>query len=198
MRLTEYGRNPQKHKASVQQPALLRVGVAVRKAKHRAGMGTQTAINCRPLAFPHTREGFRRLAQTLTDQLGHNHCRRLLLAMEPSGSYWHALYARLNSCGYGVCLGHCQAVRHNRQTRPEGTRKTDATEADSVFDVLLQGTCFLPVARDPERRAASRVMQRPMALKQRVRQRRHPLRAAIHLACPERHPLMNDLTHPTA
>jgi len=25
--------------------------------------------------------------------------------MEPSGIYWQALYERLNSCGYEVCLG---------------------------------------------------------------------------------------------
>jgi transposase len=198
MRLKEYGRNPQKRKAYVQQPDLLLVGVDVSKAKHSACIGPQTAMNCRKLEFTHTREGFRRLEQTLKDQLGHNQCRRLLLAMEPSGSYWHALYARLKSCGYGVCLVHCQAVRHNRKTMPEGTSKTDEKDADSVFDVLLQGTFFLPVERDPERRAAYRLRPRHMALKKRVSQLRNQLRAAIHLAFPALNPLMTDLTQPTA
>jgi hypothetical protein len=51
MRLTEYGRKPQKRKASVHQPDLLLVGVDVRKAKHNACLGTQTIISgsCRRL-----------------------------------------------------------------------------------------------------------------------------------------------------
>jgi transposase len=198
MRLKEYGRNPKKRKAYVQQPALLLVGVDVSKAKHSACIGTQTAINCRKLEFTHTREGFRRFEQTLKDQLGQTHCRRLLIAMEPSGSYWQALYERLKSCGYGVCLVHCQAVHNNRKTMPEGTSKTDEKDAYSVFDLLLQGKFFLPVERDPELRAAYRLMQRHMALKKRVSQLRNQLRAAIHLAFPELNLLMKDLTQPTA
>ena len=57
---------------------------------------------------------------------------------------------------------------------------------------------MLPVARDPALTAAYRLMRRHMALKQRVSQLRHPLRAAIHLAFPELHPLIQDLTQPTS
>jgi transposase len=98
-------------------------------------MGTQTTMSCRTFAFTHTREGFRRFAQTLKAPLDTNGRQRILIALAPSGSYWQALDEQLNSCGYAVCLVHCQAVRHNRQTLPEGTRKTDATEAASVFDL---------------------------------------------------------------
>jgi transposase len=129
MRLTEYGRNPKKRKAYEPQPALLLVGVDVSKAKHSACIGTQTAINCRKLAFPHPREGFRRFAQARREPWGHKHWRRLLLAMAPSGIYWPALYERLTSCGYGVCLVHCHAVRKHRTTMPEGARKTAEKDA---------------------------------------------------------------------
>src|SRR4029450_13218070 len=57
---------------------------------------------------------------------------------------------------------------------------------------------FLPVDRDPELKAAYRLMQRHMALKKRVSQLRKQLRAAIHLAFPELNPLVKDLTQPTA
>jgi transposase len=155
-------------------------------------------MSCRKLAFTHTREGFRRFEQTLKDHLGKNRCQRLLIAMEPSGIYWQALYARLNSCGYGVCLVHCQAVHNNRKTMQDGTSKTDEKDAYSVFDLLRQGKFFLPVARDPELQAAYRLMRRHMALKKRVSQLRNQLRAAIHLAFPELNPLLQDLTQPTA
>jgi transposase len=198
MRLTEYGRTPQKRKAYVQQSDLLLVGVDVSKAKHSACIGTQTGISCRKLEFTHTREGFQRFEHTLRHHLDKNNCRRVLIAMEPSGIYWQALYERLKDSGYGVCLVHCQAVRNNRKTMPDGTSKTDEKDAYSIFDLLQQGKFFVPVARDAELQAAYRLMQRHMALKKRVGQLRNQLRAAIHLAFPELNPLMKDLTQPTA
>jgi transposase len=198
MRLKEYGREPQKRKAYVQQSDLLLVGVDVSKAKHSACLGTQRGISCRKLEFTHTREGFALFEQTLRDHLVKTNCRRTLIAMEPSGIYWQALYERLKSCGYGVCLVHCQAVRNNRKTMPDGASKTDEKDAYSIFDLLLQGKFFLPVERDPELRAAYRLMQRHMALKKRMSQLRNQLRAAIHLTFPELNPLVKDLTQPTA
>jgi hypothetical protein len=198
MRLPEYGRDPHTRKAYVHHPALLLVGVDVSQAKHHACLGTQTILSCRKLAFPHTREGFQRFAQTLRNHLGKTRGQRLLIAMAPSGLSWQALYERLKGCGYEVGLVHCQAGRNHRKTMQEGTRKTDDTDADRVFDLLRQGQFFLPVARAPELKAAYRLMQRHLARKTRIRQRRHPLRAALHLAFPERKPLLKDLTQPTA
>jgi Transposase len=198
MRLTEYGRTPQQRKAYVQQAARLLVGVDVSKAKHHACMGTPRGISCRKLALAHTREGCQLFEPTLRTHLDKNHGQRLLIAMEPSGSSWQALYARLKDYGYGVCLVHCQAVRNNRKTIPHGTSKTAEKAADSIFDVLQQGKVFWPVARAAALQAASRLMQRPMALKKRVSQRRNPRRAALHLALPALHRLVKDLTHPTA
>jgi hypothetical protein len=51
MRLTEYGRNPNKRKEYVYQLDLLLVGVDVSQAKHSACLGTQTTISCRKLEF---------------------------------------------------------------------------------------------------------------------------------------------------
>jgi transposase len=198
MRLQEYARNPHKRKAYVQQPGLLLVGVDVSKAKHSACMGTQTGISRRKLEFTHTRAGFTMLETVLNREIAKNTCRRVLIAMEPSGIYWLALYERLTGCGYEVCLVNCQAVCHNRKTMQDGTSKTDTKDAYSVFDLLQQGKFFLPVARDPELKAAYRLMQRHMALKKRVSQLRNQLRAALHLAFPELNPLLKDLTQPTA
>ena len=180
------------------QPDLLLVGVDVSKAKHSACLGTQTTVSCRKLEFTHTREGFRRFEQTLRVHLVKNTCQRMLIAMEPSGIYWQALYERLKSCGYGVCLVHCQAVCNKRKTMQDGTSKTDEKDAYSIFDLLHQGKFFLPVDRDPELQAAYRLMRRHMALKKRVSQLRNHLRAAIHLTFPELNPLVRDLTQPTA
>jgi transposase len=198
MRLQEYGRNPNKRKEYVHHPDLLLVGVDVSKAKHSACMGTQTTMSCRKLEFTHTREGFRRFEQTLKAHLDKNGRQRSLIAMEPSGIYWQALYERLTSCGYEVCLVHCQAVRNNRKTMQDGTSKTDEKDAASIFDLLRQGKFFLPVARDPALTAAYRLMRRHMALKKRVSQLRNQLRAAMHLAFPELNPLIQDLTQPTS
>jgi hypothetical protein len=49
MRLTEYGRDPQKRKEYVHQPSLFLVGVDVSKAKHNACLGTQMGISRRKL-----------------------------------------------------------------------------------------------------------------------------------------------------
>src|SRR5215510_20233 len=198
MRLQEYARNPSKRKTYVQQPGLLLVGVDVSQAKHSACIGTQTRISRRKLEFTHTREGFRMFETILNRERAKNTCCRVLIAMEPSGIYWLALYERLTGCGYEVCLVNCQAVCHNRKTMQEGTSKTDAKDAYSVFDLLQQGKFFLPVARDPELKAAYRLMQRHMALKKRISQLRNQLRAALHLAFPELNPLLKDLTQPTA
>ena len=198
MRLQEYGRNPYKRKEYIYHPDLLLVGVDVSKAKHNACMGTQTTMSCRKFGFTHTREGFRRFAQILKAHLDQNGRQHILIAMEPSGIYGQALYERLHSCGYEVGLGHCQAVRHTRQTMPEDPSKTDEHDAARVFDLLRQGKFFLPVTRAPALTAAYRLMRRHMALKNRVSQLRNQLRAAIHLAFPELNPLMQDRTQPTS
>jgi Transposase len=198
MRLKEYGRNANKRKESVHQPDLLRVGVDVSKAQHSACMGTQTTMSCRTRAFTHTREGFGRCEQTRRGHMVNNGRQRLLSAMEPSGLSWQALSERRTSCDYAVCLVHCPAVRNNRKTLQDGTSKTAEKAAASLFAFLRQGKCFLPVARDPDLTAASRLLPRHMALKKRGSQLRHPLRAALHLAFPARNPLVKDLTPPTA
>jgi len=135
MRLPEYGRDPHKRKEYVHQPALLLVGVDVSKAKHNACIGTQTTMSCRKLELTHSREGFQRFEQTLKAHMVKNGRQRILSAMAPSGISWQALYERLTRCGYEVCLVHCQAVRNNRKTMPDGTRKTDEKDAASVFDL---------------------------------------------------------------
>jgi len=48
--------------------------------------------------------------KTIRQSMFKSKCRCVLIAMEPSGIYWYALYDRLKSCGYGVCLVNCQAV----------------------------------------------------------------------------------------
>jgi hypothetical protein len=99
MRLTEYERDPQKRKEAGPQPDLLLVGVDGSKANRNACRGTQTIIRCRTLAFTHTREGCRRFAQTRGHPLVKPRCQRLLIALDPSGISWHALYERLTGCG---------------------------------------------------------------------------------------------------
>jgi hypothetical protein len=118
--------------------------------------------------------------------------------MAPSGISWQALYEPRNRCGDEGCLVHCHAVRTHRKTMPDGIRKTAEKDAASLLDVLRQGKCLLPVARDPERKAASRLLPRHMALKKRGSHLRNPLRAAMHLAFPALNPLVKDLTPPTA
>jgi transposase len=108
----------------------------VSQAKPNACLGTQTTMSCRKFEFTHTREGFQRFDQPLRNHLVKPRCPRLLIAMEPSGIYWQALSDRLQGCGDEVGLVHCPAVRNNRKTMPEGTRKTDATDASSVFALL--------------------------------------------------------------
>jgi hypothetical protein len=198
MRRQEAGRNPHRRKEYGHHPDLLLVGVDVSQAKHNACIGTQTTMSCRKRALTHPHEGFRRFAQPLTAPLVKNGRQPILIAMAPSGISWQARYARLNSCDYAVCLVHCPAVRNNRTTMPDGTSKTDEKDAASVFDLLRQGQFLLPVDREPALQAASRLLQRHLALKKRGSQLRHQRRAALHLAFPERNPLVQALTQPTA
>lgn len=57
-----------------------------------------------------------RFEEAIRKNMFRNKCKRVLIAMEPSGLYWYALYNRLKSCGYGVCLVNCRAVKNNRGT----------------------------------------------------------------------------------
>jgi len=198
MRLKDYGRNPRKRKEYVQQSGLLLIGVDISKTKHDACIGTKTGIIQRKLTFTHTREGFRMFENTIRKTMFKYKCKRVLIAMEPSGIYWYALYEPLKNCGYGVCLVNCQAVSNNRKTLPAGVNKTDEKDAYSIFDLLSQGKFLLPVQRDPELMAAYRMMQRHMALKKRISRLRNQLRQAIHLAFPELNQMIKDLTLPTS
>lgn len=185
MRRKESGRNPTRRKGYMQQPGLLLVGVDVSKAKHRACIGIQTNVRGQKLDCTHTREGCKRCEQTRREHLVKNSCRRLLMAMEPAGSYWQRLSERLRSCGYEVCLVRCQAVRNNRKTMPATISTTDEKDAYSVCDFLRPGTFFLPVERDAELQAAYRLLRRYLARKKRVGQLCNQLRAAIPLTLPE-------------
>jgi transposase len=198
MRLKDYARNPRKRKEYVQQPGLLLIGVDISKAKHDACIGTRNGIITRKLTFAHCREGFQMFEKAIRKNIFKAKCRRVLIGMEPSGIYWYALYERLKSCGYGVCLVNCQAVSNNRKTMSDGRDKTDEKDAYSIFDLLTQGKFLLPVQRDSELMAAYRMMQRHMALKKRISRLRNQLRQAIHLAFPELNPLIKDLTLPTS
>ena len=198
MRLTADGRHPSTRNASVQPPDCLLGGVDVRQANHHACLGPQRGIRRRTRALTPTHEGIARVAQPRKPPRVTHACRHVLSALEPSGLSWQARDDRRQRGGSGVGLVPCQAGRNQRQTRQEGPRNTEAKEADRLFDWRRQGTVFLPVERDPAPQAASRLMPRSLALHKRISHRRHPRRAAIHLACPARHPLGHDLTPPTA
>jgi transposase len=197
MRLEDYGRNQKKRKEFIQQDGLLLIGVDVSKAKHEACIGTLHRVKCR-MGFCNARDGFKRFEDAIKKNMFRNKCRGVLIGMEPSGIYWCALYNRLKSCGYGVCLVDCKAVKNNRKTMPDGANKTDKKDAYSIFDLLQQGKFFLPVERDDELNAAYRLMRRHMRLKKRVSQIRNQLRCAIHLAFPELNDCIKDLTQPTS
>lgn len=198
MRLKDYARHQKKRKEFVQQPHLLMIGVDVSKAKHDAYLGTQTEILCRKCSFSHNRDGFRFFEQKIRESLRTTQCKQALIAMEPSGIYWLALYEKLKAAGFYVCLVNPQAVQNNRRTIQGGESKTDPKDAHAIFDLLQQGKFFLPVQRDAELKAAYRLMRRHMALKKRSSQLRNQLRAAIHLAFPELNDEIANLTLPTS
>jgi transposase len=198
MRLKDYARNHTKRKEYVQQPGLLMVGVDVSMAKHDACIGTTAGVRCRKFSVTHSREGFKRFEDGIHKQMKRAKCQRVLIAMEPSGIYWQALYEHLRACGYSVCLVNTQAVANNRKTFQSGQSKTDPKDAYAVYDLLQQGKFFLPVQRDAELKAAHRLMRRHMALKKRSCRVCNQLRAAIHLAFPELNKLISKLTQPTA
>lgn len=197
MKLKDYGRKQKKRKEYIQQPGLLLIGVDVSKAKHDACIGTLDNVKSR-IGFRNARDGFKRFEDAIRKNMFRNKCKRVLIAMEPSGLYWYALYNRLKSCGYGVCLVDCKAVKNNRKTMQGGASKTDKKDALSIFDLLQQGKFFLPVERDDELNAAYRLMRRHMGLKKRVSQIRNQLRGAVHLAFPELNDMINDITMPTS
>jgi len=197
MRLKDYGRNHKKRKEYIHQSGLLLAGVDVSKAKHDACIGTLEGVRSR-IGFANARDGFKRFEQAIRKNLFRHKCKRVLIAMEPSGLYWYSLYNRLKSCGYGVCLVDCRAVKNNRKTFQAGASKTDKKDALSIFDLLQQGKFFLPVERDDELNSAYRLMRRHMGLKKRVGQIRNQLRGAIHLAFPELNDCINDITQPTS
>ena len=103
MRLKNYGRNHKKRKEYIKQSGLLLVGVDVSKAKHDACIGSLEGVRCR-IGFRNARDGFKRFEDAIRKNMFRNKCKHVLIAMEPSGLYWYALYNRLKSCGYGVCL----------------------------------------------------------------------------------------------
>ncbi|MFB0533174.1 MAG: transposase [Desulfatiglandales bacterium] len=112
MRLKDYARNHKRRKEYVQERGLLFVGVDVSKSKHGTCIGTQAGVICRKSAFIYCREGFRLFESALRKKMFRHNCKRVLIAMEPSGIYWYALFERLKGCGYGVCLVNCKAVRN--------------------------------------------------------------------------------------
>jgi len=197
MRLKDYGRNQKKRKEYIHQSGLLLVGVDVSKAKHDACIGTLNGVKSR-IGFTNSKDGFKRFEEAIRKNMFKHQCRRVLIAMEPSGLYWYALYNRLKSCGYGVCLVDCKAVKNNRRTIQGGISKTDKKDAYSIFDLLQQGKFFLPVERDDELNSAYRMMRRHMGLKKRVGQIRNQLRGAVHLTFPELNDCINDITQPTS
>ena len=197
MRLKDYGRNHKKRKEYIHQMGLLLAGVDVSKAKHDACIGTLEGVRCR-IGFVNARDGFKRFEQAIRENMFRNKCKRVLIGMEPSGLYWYSLYNRLKSCGYGVCLVDCKAVKNNRKTFQDGSSKTDKKDALSIFDLLQQSKFFLPVERDDELNSAYRLMRRHMGLKKRVSRIRNQLRGAIHLAFPELNHCINDITQPTS
>ncbi len=194
MKLQDYGRCQKKRNLFVKQTDLLLVGVDISKAKHDACF----ARTNRSLTFTNSREGFKKFDLVVRQTLEKTCCKRILIAMEPSGLYWQGLYTRMKQCGYYVCLVNCLAVRNNRRTMHDGLSKTDKKDAKSILDLLRQGKFFLPVERDPELEVAYRMMRRHMAYKKRVSQLRNQLRGVLHLSFPEFNDLVPDITQPTA
>lgn len=91
IRLKDYGRNVKKRKEYVQQPSLLLVGIDVSKAKQDACIGTQPGAIQRKLTATHSRGGFQLFEKTIRKSIFKAKCRRVLIAMEPSGIYRYAL-----------------------------------------------------------------------------------------------------------
>ena len=154
MRLKDHARSAKKRKDFVQEPGLLMVGIDVSKAEHDACIGTQAGILSRKFEFTHSREGFRFFETTLRKKIFRHKCKRMLIAMEPSGIYWYALFERLKSSAYGVCLVNCRAVKNNRRTMQHGESKTDEKHAALRF---LQAN---PTSRSIPRNCLTRFLEK--------------------------------------
>ena len=85
MRLKDHARSAKKRKDFVQEPGLLMVGIDVSKAEHDACAGTQAGILSRKFEFTHSPEGFRFFETTLQKKIFRHKCKRMLIAMAPSG-----------------------------------------------------------------------------------------------------------------
>ena len=62
------------------------------------------AVIQRKLTFPHSREGFSYFEKNNRKARFQAKCCKVLISMEPSGVYWYALFERLKTCRYDVCL----------------------------------------------------------------------------------------------
>jgi transposase len=87
MRLKDYGRNPKKRKAYVQQPGLLLIGIDISKSKHNACIGTKNGITQRKMTFAHSRKGFQMFEDMIRKSMFTHTCKKTLIGMEPSGIY---------------------------------------------------------------------------------------------------------------
>ncbi|WP_135557782.1 IS110 family RNA-guided transposase [Paenibacillus cymbidii] len=123
------------------------VGIDIAKDSHVAQIADFRGriLTQRPLSFPNTEAGFKRLLQWIQKAGGENGKTAFLVGMEPTGHYWHNLADWLLEQGIEVVLVNPMATHRNKENRDNSPSKNDAKDAVVIADLVCRG-CYTEYA----------------------------------------------------
>lgn len=120
----------QAEKFALITPSTLCVGIDVAKQRH-----VSRCVNFRgeslskPFQFENTKEGFRRLLDSLRSLMKNSGCTEILVGMEPTGVYWLPLAYWLQRQGIKVVQVSCLAVHRSKELDDNSPTKNDNKDA---------------------------------------------------------------------
>jgi transposase len=134
------------------------VGIDIGKRPHQAAFLHETGERAsRPLRFPNTPTGSRRLAARLATLPG-----PITIGIEATANYWTGMYHRLVADGYAVSVVNPLQAERYRTTALRPT-KTDGSDATALADLVRIGRAKasdVPTEADQELRELTRFRRR--------------------------------------
>lgn len=132
----------QTEKFALIDESTLLVGVDVAKNRHAARcFNFRGQALCKAFQFENNKNGFCRLLRELKEQIAARGLTKVVVGMEPTGSYWFALYYWLRNQGIMVVVVNPMHVNRSKELDDNSPTKTD-TKDTSVIARLVRDARF--------------------------------------------------------
>ena len=179
--------------------SVLYVGIDIGKDKHCARSITARGVEkSKHMFFKNNKEGFEKIIDQMSKWCKQYNCNEILIGMEPSGSYWKALYNYLRTNGISIKLVPPLYVKRSKEMLDNNRLKSDEKDALLIAKLLEEGKYLNHEEMPDENEGLKQLMHHHEDLDKGIKQWLNRVESIMSIYFPEFHEVMKKVNSVTS